>query len=1127
MEKGYKFYKLPPVNNAEIDTYKEALDYAINEKDIQNIAITGPYCSGKSSIVKTYAQITNKKFKYISLASFCDNADTDNTKASQNNGDGDAELELAIKHKRRYEIEEIKHKHRYEIEEKIINALVQQLDINDVPFSKFKIKNVNKFGLFCMSIGVFIIFLFILLILLLKYSENDLNLITPIITYGVITAIVIAIFMYNISKWLLRGNQVKKISTKFVDFSVQEDMGSFFDRNLDEILYLVTNAKCDGFVFEDIDRIQSERKYIFEELREICMLANERNKTLKNEKIIKFFYLAADDIFEVKDRVKFFDYIMPVVPYVDASNSYDILHERLASICEPNEIDDLFIRQVSIYIEDLRVINNIINEYQIYRSKLNNTKRDLNGLLAMIIYKNTHPQDFAKLQYDSGIVYDFFAQKKDIVDEKISAVDDNRNDSDVKKYAYGIKSQKLYQLLEKEAYDKVFEKIQNDTNNLYYNKLLVYLLEKGFINEDNYRDNMSYFRPGGISERDKNFLIAINESRALDYDYDIDNPASICKYLDEGSFQHESTCNYKLIDYIIYDNKNTFISAFISQLEEADNIDFVYSYYIYTEYKDIFVYKLTEKWSDVIKKILLNDKFTANLQTLQDIILRFLSVFTNNEVLTTQNDNNCINDFLNDYASSIDCKKDKTSNLVKGFETIGMKFNCLSKQINNVQLMDELYARNMYKLNIANIKEILSIKYGIVDNGNHLLSNVYQNKEEYLYDYVVENLDYVVDTIIRSYEVIDDNESTSTDIINSSLIDDQLRNKYISKLSVPISDIGKVDSLYYASLLDNNAIIPSFSNIIGYYKKHQYKGPFSQYINQHWNEIDFTDNSIDNNDTSSFWTGSQANDDLCEDAYEKICKSIGERINSLKSNGLSEKKIDILIKTKLLVMNVENLKLLRVHYKNSISEFAGQNIETYLTLINSAELTVDEVTGLLNNPNVNAESKIKLLKIYNKPIAVTNNEFEDEVIVYILKNLYDKKDNEYLFYNYSQFNDEIKKEIYSFASKNIQFIIDIAPNTDSILLQDLFEDPNIEYNNKIMITEKLIDNVDDTLLEKLMYAIDKKYAAFIFSSQKHHFRKIVNTSEDRQLLDLLVSKKRIESYTIEDEMIQINQKNKT
>ena len=39
--------------------YKEALDYAFNNDDIKNIAITGIYGAGKSSVWKTYATRRN------------------------------------------------------------------------------------------------------------------------------------------------------------------------------------------------------------------------------------------------------------------------------------------------------------------------------------------------------------------------------------------------------------------------------------------------------------------------------------------------------------------------------------------------------------------------------------------------------------------------------------------------------------------------------------------------------------------------------------------------------------------------------------------------------------------------------------------------------------------------------------------------------------------------------------------------------------------------------------------------------------------------------------------------------------------------------------------------------------
>lgn len=69
-----------------------------------------------------------------------------------------------------------------------------------------------------------------------------------------------------------------------------------------------------------MDRFNANR--IFERLREVNTLANIQLQK-ENKRMLRFFYLLRDDIFVSKDRTKFFDYIMPVVPVVDGSNSYD------------------------------------------------------------------------------------------------------------------------------------------------------------------------------------------------------------------------------------------------------------------------------------------------------------------------------------------------------------------------------------------------------------------------------------------------------------------------------------------------------------------------------------------------------------------------------------------------------------------------------------------------------------------------------------------------------------------------------------------------------------------------------------------------------------------------------------
>ena len=66
-----KFQKLTPTQEADLSGYEDALDYVFSQDDIKNIAISGAYSSGKSSVIETYKRKhKEKKFIHLSLAHF-------------------------------------------------------------------------------------------------------------------------------------------------------------------------------------------------------------------------------------------------------------------------------------------------------------------------------------------------------------------------------------------------------------------------------------------------------------------------------------------------------------------------------------------------------------------------------------------------------------------------------------------------------------------------------------------------------------------------------------------------------------------------------------------------------------------------------------------------------------------------------------------------------------------------------------------------------------------------------------------------------------------------------------------------------------------------------------------------
>lgn len=70
-ENKYHFERLTPIDNMNLDVYEEAIDYVFNNPDVKNVAISGAYSAGKSSVLASYKKRHDDlRFLHISLAHF-------------------------------------------------------------------------------------------------------------------------------------------------------------------------------------------------------------------------------------------------------------------------------------------------------------------------------------------------------------------------------------------------------------------------------------------------------------------------------------------------------------------------------------------------------------------------------------------------------------------------------------------------------------------------------------------------------------------------------------------------------------------------------------------------------------------------------------------------------------------------------------------------------------------------------------------------------------------------------------------------------------------------------------------------------------------------------------------------
>ena len=374
-----KFVDLAPTDKADAaGVYSDALTEATDNPRVLNIALTGPYGSGKSSIIKAFLKRYRRRALQISLAAFIPDAASTSGKVS-----------------------------RQEIERSILQQMLYGADANKLPLSRFKrIQSPGKgaaFASLLIVLGALACWH-----LLQRRSEilvgsfflpldlsNWLNLLSVVLGGLFLWAAAHRLYVASF------GVSLKSISLKDIEITPEAATEeSILNRHLDEIIYFFQATNYDLVIFEDLDRFENAE--IFVTLREINSLVNA-NVGVK--RTIRFLYALRDNIFVNTDRTKFFEWIVPVIPIINSSNSIDKMLEQGTRLSLDTRLNRQFLREVSRYLSDLRLIQNIFNEYAVYVANLETDGEnvlDANKLLAVLIYKNVFPSDFEDLHRGKG-----------------------------------------------------------------------------------------------------------------------------------------------------------------------------------------------------------------------------------------------------------------------------------------------------------------------------------------------------------------------------------------------------------------------------------------------------------------------------------------------------------------------------------------------------------------------------------------------------------------------------------------------------------------------------------------------------------------------------------------------------
>jgi|GEM_PF-479025 len=419
---------------ARVKPYLDLLKKIIDAPGITNIALTGNYGSGKSTIINTF-QSKHNEYEYlrISLASFGNVSEeisdhihidkqTESTPAKVTPAsiqDKAAKLK-SINDKRA--VKEKKEELERLLEVSILQQIFYHVKPSTIPDSRFKrITNIKEGQIFMIaasfSLWIASIFILFKFDFINRLNPSTWSLSKNLDIWAIIVFLIffagIGVFAKNLVR-LLNNSKINKVNIKGeLELGDKLDK-SVFNEHLEEILYFFERTKFNLVVIEDLDRFDSTD--IFTKLRELNTLLNNSLsiKERKDHKKIVFLYAVSDETFKDKnERVKFFEYIIPVIPFINPSNAGEQLGRLIldAKIVDPRFKE--FTEDLVTFIDDIdmRLLTNIFHEYQLYRDNLSDELAQ-DKLFSIITYKNMFPEDFSKLHNRKGILYEFISGRE-------------------------------------------------------------------------------------------------------------------------------------------------------------------------------------------------------------------------------------------------------------------------------------------------------------------------------------------------------------------------------------------------------------------------------------------------------------------------------------------------------------------------------------------------------------------------------------------------------------------------------------------------------------------------------------------------------------------------------------------
>lgn len=406
------------------------------------------------------------------------------------------------------------------------------------------------------------------------------------------------------------------------------------------------------------------------------------------------------------------------------------------------------------------------------------------------------------------------------------------------------------------------------------------------------------------------------------------------------------------------------------------------------------------------------------------------------------------------------------------------------------------------------VKNYTIINKGL-ENSSYLLDYLEENMDKYA-EIILENCDgkieeeeeYII-KFLNFEDIIDERKQKYIEFLANNITDfseinnRNLWNIFLSKKKAEYSE----------------------KNIITYFRENGFNEILIKFINLKLKKLSYKEFNFEEEDKSMFFIEVLKCYELDNEVYKNILETLEyNKAEIIFPENIPEEKVDILIKLSIIKMNPDNLKFIRSYYQNNLNNFIKSNLENYIKIIEiyNSLFPQEELLVILSDEKIDVDSKLKLLSFSNQKIKIMNKDYPAKVQNYILENNYDSSEFLELMENFNNFEEKTKEIIFDIIKDNINNFYSNLDKAPSSLINKFLKNKEIDNAIKLTILINLLNFIKEieTFYKHLKLVNSKDYKNLV--KRNTSFNISINEF-NLQLLEKLKEKGFIEKFSQIDE----------